>query len=245
MISSIKDSILDIIAYVGKITSHVRALNYCSGSELEFCKWRCGNIRDCAALVLKECLHTCVTLDVSFEAAVDRKMTINCRKYDKHVSKVSTCISSFFLISFTFSFTLPSFCSQGSDTTCKKWTELCTMSRTHDLPELIKSIGSLPKPATDHIAEVDLDTMSICAYSFVKDRQWECNDTPTSLVLALAGKVGELTKLYHWTDYEHDGFISDSCRTDTIMKVADIAIYVLRVCRCYNVDLGDLQNRQI
>lgn len=119
------------------------------------------------------------------------------------------------------------------------------MSGVFDLPGLMRSVGSLPKPKTDKLANIDLHTMTVCAYSFVKDREWECHDTPRSLMLALAGEVGELTELYQWTDYKHDGVLSDSRRIDTILEVADITIYLLRICRLYNINPEDLKNDAI
>lgn len=74
---------------------------------------------------------------------------------------------------------------------------------------------------------------------FSDDRDWNRFHSPKNLVMALTGEVGELNEIFQWlTEEESYSFTSDS-KQHVKDEVADIAIYLLRICMKLDIDLED------
>ncbi len=77
---------------------------------------------------------------------------------------------------------------------------------------------------------------------FANERQWDGFHTPRNVVLALLGEVGELAELVQWSG--DDGLVGDVLCEKTLDKVgqeiADVSIYLLRLCDVCSVPLGEL-----
>jgi len=78
--------------------------------------------------------------------------------------------------------------------------------------------------------------------TFTNERQWDLFHTPRNLLLALLGEVGELAELVQWSG--DDGVVSDVLSEKTLDKVgqeiADVSIYLLRLCDVCRVPLGEV-----
>ncbi len=76
--------------------------------------------------------------------------------------------------------------------------------------------------------------------TFVVERDWEQFHTPKNLVMALAAEVGELVAEYQWQPQataDH-GAAADPAMTARVRdEIADVAIYLLRLCDVLDVDL--------
>lgn len=74
---------------------------------------------------------------------------------------------------------------------------------------------------------------------FSDDRDWDRFHSPKNLVMALTGEVGELNEIFQWlTEEESYSFNSDT-KQHVKDEVADIAIYLLRICMKLDIDLED------
>lgn len=74
---------------------------------------------------------------------------------------------------------------------------------------------------------------------FSDDRDWDRFHSPKNLVMALTGEVGELNEIFQWlTEEESYSFTSDT-KQHVKDEVADIAIYLLRICMKLDIDLED------
>ena len=74
---------------------------------------------------------------------------------------------------------------------------------------------------------------------FSDDRNWESFHNPKNLVMALNGEVGELNEIFQWLDFEESLNLPDDVLEHTKEEVADIAIYLLRICMKLDINLED------
>ena len=74
---------------------------------------------------------------------------------------------------------------------------------------------------------------------FSDDRNWETFLNPKNLVMALNGEVGELNEIFQWLNFEESMNLPDDVLEHTKEEVADIAIYLLRICMKLDINLED------
>ena len=74
---------------------------------------------------------------------------------------------------------------------------------------------------------------------FSDDRNWESFHNPKNLVMALNGEVGELNEIFQWLNFEESMNLPDDVLEHTKEEVADIAIYLLRICMKLDINLED------
>ena len=74
---------------------------------------------------------------------------------------------------------------------------------------------------------------------FSDDRNWDSFHNPKNLVMALNGEVGELNEIFQWLDFEESLNLPDDVLEHTKEEVADIAIYLLRICMKLDINLED------
>ena len=72
---------------------------------------------------------------------------------------------------------------------------------------------------------------------FAVDRDWEKFHSPKNLVMALTGEVGELSECFQWLTLQESENLSAENRADVEDEIADIAIYLMRICQVMDVDL--------
>jgi len=81
---------------------------------------------------------------------------------------------------------------------------------------------------------------------FVQDRKWEQFHNPKNLVLALMGELGELSEQFTWLDGEESKKIMNGPNKEAVEdELADIFIYLLRLCDVLNVDLDKIFNKKM
>ncbi len=75
---------------------------------------------------------------------------------------------------------------------------------------------------------------------FASEREWEVFHTPRNLTLALVGEVGELAAELQWlSDSEAaPSALALQTRAAITDEVADIAIYLFRLCSVLDIDLA-------
>ena len=79
---------------------------------------------------------------------------------------------------------------------------------------------------------------------FSDDREWNSHHNPKNLVMALNGEVGELNEIFQWLDFEESLNLPADVLEHTKEEVADIAIYLIRICMKLNINLEDaIQNK--
>jgi len=73
---------------------------------------------------------------------------------------------------------------------------------------------------------------------FADERNWNKYHTPKNLSMALAGEVGELTEVFQWLTEDESLALSKKQLDEVREEVADIAIYLIRICAILNIDLN-------
>ncbi len=86
---------------------------------------------------------------------------------------------------------------------------------------------------------MDLEKIKERIQKFSDDRQWDQFHNPKNLVMALNGEVGELNEIFQWLDFNDSINLPDDVKEHTKEEVADIAIYLLRICMKLDIDIED------
>jgi dCTP diphosphatase len=73
---------------------------------------------------------------------------------------------------------------------------------------------------------------------FSEERDWDQFHTPKNLILAAASEMGELAEVLQWkSDDEVIEYLSSQSGKDRISEeIADVAIYLIRLCQKSNID---------
>ncbi|WP_026803717.1 nucleotide pyrophosphohydrolase [Aliarcobacter lanthieri] len=86
---------------------------------------------------------------------------------------------------------------------------------------------------------MDIEKIKNRIQKFSDDRNWESFHNPKNLVMALNGEVGELNEIFQWLNFEESLNLPEDVLAHTKEEVADIAIYLIRICMKLNIDLED------
>jgi dCTP diphosphatase len=75
--------------------------------------------------------------------------------------------------------------------------------------------------------------------SFAQERDWDQFHSPKNLAMALAGEAGELLEHFQWLTEEQSRTLGmDAAKKQKVSEeLADVAIYLVRMCDQLNVDL--------
>jgi dCTP diphosphatase len=82
---------------------------------------------------------------------------------------------------------------------------------------------------------------------FSKVRNWDKFHQPKNLILAAMGELGELAELLQWkSDSEVIDFLSTDGGRDRIKEeIADVAIYLIRICQTQNIDFVEALSEKL
>lgn len=85
----------------------------------------------------------------------------------------------------------------------------------------------------------DVEELQQKIRSFAEGRVWDAFHTPKNLSMALAGEVGELLAEFQWltADESAPDNLSTSQKNAIEMEIADVMIYLVRLCDVLHVDL--------
>lgn len=84
-----------------------------------------------------------------------------------------------------------------------------------------------------------LEELTNLIREFAKRRDWERFHTPKNLVMAITGEAGELAAEFQWLSTEESLELSDLPIQKIELEIADIAIYLLRLCDVLEVNLAE------
>ena len=72
---------------------------------------------------------------------------------------------------------------------------------------------------------------------FAAQRDWDQFHTPKNLAMALAAEAGELVEPFQWLTPEQSARLPDRTRAEVELEVADVLLYLLRLCDKLEIDL--------
>ncbi len=92
---------------------------------------------------------------------------------------------------------------------------------------------------------MDIEKIKARIQKFSDDRDWNSHHNPKNLVMALSGEVGELNEIFQWLDFNDALNLPNDVHNHTKEEVADIAIYLLRICMKLDIDLEDAIHKKM
>jgi dCTP diphosphatase len=83
--------------------------------------------------------------------------------------------------------------------------------------------------------------------AFSDERDWSQFHTEKNLILAVSAEVGELAEVVQWkSDQEATEYLKTSeGKSKLSEEVADVAIYLLRICQQQNLNFIDIINKKM
>lgn len=86
---------------------------------------------------------------------------------------------------------------------------------------------------------MDLEHIKSIIKDFSKQRDWDKFHNPKNVAMALSVETAELVEIFQWLDAKQALELSGDKRTHLKEEVADIAVYLLRICMAYDIDLEE------
>ena len=84
---------------------------------------------------------------------------------------------------------------------------------------------------------MDMKKIKDLISTFSKERDWDKFHNPKNLAMALSVETAELVEIFQWLNEEQSLNLDKSKKEHLEEEIADIAVYLLRICYSYNIDL--------
>ncbi len=91
----------------------------------------------------------------------------------------------------------------------------------------------------------EIEELTYSIREFAKRRGWEKFHTPKNLAMAITGEAGELAAEFQWLSTEEVTNISNLPVEKIELEIADIAIYLLRICDVLNVNFAEAVRKKM
>ena len=91
----------------------------------------------------------------------------------------------------------------------------------------------------------EIDKLTEEIRDFAIRRGWERFHTPKNLAMALTGEVGELAAEFQWLSTEGSKDMSLLDNVNIELEIADVAIYLFRLCDVLSIDLSEAIRKKI
>ena len=75
--------------------------------------------------------------------------------------------------------------------------------------------------------------------TFSKERDWDKFHNPKNLAMALSVETSELVEIFQWLNEEQCLNLDKEKKEHLEEEIADIAVYLLRICYSYDINLED------
>ena len=95
--------------------------------------------------------------------------------------------------------------------------------------------------------ENEIAALTAEVQEFAVSRDWEQFHTPKNLAMAIAGEAGELVAEFQWLTAEESKRTNMSAEklNDVELEIADVAIYLLRLCDVLGIDLAEVIRKKL
>lgn len=91
----------------------------------------------------------------------------------------------------------------------------------------------------------ELDELRTSIRDFALRRDWEKFHTPKNLAMAICGEAGELAAEFQWLSSEESTEKSRIPIENIELEIADVCIYLLRLCDVLDIDLSRVVRKKI
>ncbi|XOB62564.1 nucleotide pyrophosphohydrolase [Campylobacterota bacterium DY0563] len=86
---------------------------------------------------------------------------------------------------------------------------------------------------------MDMKNIETIINKFSQDRDWDKFHNPKNLVMAMSVEASELLEIFQWLDFEQAQNLPKEKKEHVKQEIADIVIYLTRICMAYNIDLEE------
>lgn len=93
--------------------------------------------------------------------------------------------------------------------------------------------------------ESEVQQLMLELRKFAQDRDWEQFHSPKNLSMALSVEASELLEHFQWMDNQASYALGEAKHQLVSFEMADIFIYMLRICDQLNIDLIDVTKQKI
>lgn len=90
-----------------------------------------------------------------------------------------------------------------------------------------------------------LDDLVRRLHEFARERDWEQFHSPKNLAMALSVEAAELLEHFQWLTEEQSEQLPEDKRREVAFEMADIFIYLMRLCERLDVDLLSVVEEKI
>ena len=91
----------------------------------------------------------------------------------------------------------------------------------------------------------ELDKLREQLREFAAARDWEQFHSPKNLAMALAVETAELLEVFQWLTEEQSRSLEPDAHAAASDEVADVLLYLIRLCDVLGVDPVDAANRKL
>ena len=91
----------------------------------------------------------------------------------------------------------------------------------------------------------EVKQLMLALRKFAQDRDWEQFHSPKNLSMALSVEASELLEHFQWMDSQASYALGEAKHQLVSYEVADIFIYLLRICDQLNIDLVDITREKM
>ncbi|WP_320035910.1 nucleotide pyrophosphohydrolase [Halarcobacter sp.] len=86
---------------------------------------------------------------------------------------------------------------------------------------------------------MDMKNIETIINKFSQDRDWDKFHNPKNLAMAMSVEASELLEIFQWLDFEQAKNLPEEKKEHVKQEIADIVIYLTRICMAYNIDLEE------
>ncbi len=86
---------------------------------------------------------------------------------------------------------------------------------------------------------MNIDLIKQRIQKFSDDRNWNQHHNPKNLAMALSVETAELVEIFQWLTLEQATNLQGAKKEHLKEEIADVAIYLLRICMKYDIDLEE------
>jgi NTP pyrophosphatase (non-canonical NTP hydrolase) len=93
--------------------------------------------------------------------------------------------------------------------------------------------------------ESEVQQLMLELRKFAQDRDWEQFHSPKNLSMALSVEAAELLEHFQWMENQASFALGEAKHQLVSYEVADIFIYLLRICDQLNIDIVDVTKKKM
>ena len=90
-----------------------------------------------------------------------------------------------------------------------------------------------------------IENLAGALLQFAEERDWEQFHTPKNMAMALSVEAAELLEVFQWLTPEQSADLTADQRAAVDEEIADVFIYLVRLCDLLGIDLMDAAWRKL